>query len=116
MVYTVAFLSILLGSIAQVLLKKGVAATDLSKLSIDALLPLLTDVKFILGILSYGVSLLLWLHVLSQLEVSRAYPMVSLGYIVTMFIAYLWIGEPISVGKIAGTCMIVIGVFLISKY
>lgn len=116
MVYVVALLSILLGAVAQVLLKMGVAQVGLSQMSVAALLALLANLRFLLGLLSYGLSLLLWLHVLSQIEVSRAYPMVSLGYIVTMFIAWVWLGEPLGAGKVAGTCLIVIGVFLISKF
>lgn len=116
MVYAAALLSILLIAVAQVLLKMGVQSACSPKLSASAIVPLLTDTKFLAGIAAYGLSLLLWLHVLSQLEVSRAYPLVSLGYIITMVIAYLWLGEPLSVGKAVGTTLIVVGVFLISRY
>ncbi len=40
------------------------------------------------GIISYGVSFLLWIKVLSKVELSYAYPMVSLGYVLVMIFSY----------------------------
>ncbi len=64
------------------------------------------------GLCLYGVSAIAWLWVLSKLDVSLAYPLVSLGFVVTMLAGVFWLGEPWSWARIAGGCLIVAGVVL----
>lgn len=75
----------------------------------------MTTPKIWLGIISYGLSLLFWLYVLSKMELSKAYPLVSLGYVFSMVFAYLWLDESITALKIAGVILIITGVVCISK-
>lgn len=115
--YLIALLSILLGAVAQILLKMGVSGATRGEAFVYRAIPgLLTDLRFGAGIIVYAASLLLWLYVLSRLEVSRAYPMVSIGYIVTMVLAYIFVGESLTLYKIAGAIFIIAGVWLIAKY
>ena len=65
------------------------------------------------GGLSYGISLVLWLLALKNLDISFARPLTSLGYIATYVLAVLFLGETLSVRRIAGTIVIIIGVVLI---
>ena len=55
-----------------------------------------------LGLGLYGASAVLWLWVLSRLDVSLAYPLVSLGFVVTMGLGIVWLGEPFSTRVVAG--------------
>ena len=72
-----------------------------------------------------GVSLLLasaiarlsavaWLWVLSRLDVSLAYPLVSLGFVFTFALGIGWLGEPFSWQRLAGCGLIVAGVLLLA--
>jgi drug/metabolite transporter (DMT)-like permease len=67
-----------------------------------------------LGVFCYGMSLLLWLWTLSKVSVSVAYPMLSIGYILSVFAGYLWFGEPLSFTKLAGVVVIMGGVYLVA--
>ncbi len=67
-----------------------------------------------LGVVCYGISLLLWLWTLSKVSVSVAYPMLSIGYILSVFAGYLWFGEPLSFTRLAGVCVIMGGVYLVA--
>jgi len=61
------------------------------------------------------VSVMVWLLVLSRVEVSFAYPLLSVGYIVNAVAAYYLFQENISLTRIAGILIIVAGVYLITR-
>ncbi len=67
------------------------------------------------GLCLYGISAIAWLWVLSKLDVSLAYPLVSLGFVVTMLAGVFWLGEPWSWSRIAGASLIVAGVVLFAN-
>jgi len=69
----------------------------------------------ILGLLFYAVSTVFWLIALSKIELSVAYPMLSMGYILLMILSYFLLNETITVYKVIGTLLVVAGVTLISK-
>lgn len=66
------------------------------------------------GLMLYGLSAVLWLWVLSRLDVSLAYPMVSLGFVVTLVVGVLFLGEPFSWLRGAGCGLILAGVALLA--
>lgn len=116
MIYIIALISILLGSIAQYFLKIGISSISMdNKKIIMILIEVITNLPFIGGILCYGLSMIFWLHVLSKLELSKAYPLVSLGYIFTLLLGYFLLHENINNYKILGVVFIVVGVILIAK-
>ena len=69
----------------------------------------------LLGLLLYGVSTVFWLIALSKIELSVAYPMLSMGYILLMILSYFLLNESVTLYKIIGTLLIVAGVTLISR-
>ena len=108
-----AVFCVLLSSAAQIALKRGMApppGADLSGTYAHAL----TSPMVWLGLGLYGLSTLLWLWVLSRLDVSLAYPLVSLGFVVTMAVGVLWLGEPFSWVRVGACTLIVIGVCLLA--
>lgn len=70
---------------------------------------------FILGILLYIGSLVLWLIVLKKIEVSQAYPLSAMGFIFTSTFAFFFLHETISTAKIIGLMFIVVGIIFISR-
>lgn len=115
MIYLIALISILLGSFAQFFLKTG-----MSLMNVQQPLPLLfraviTNIPLISGILCYVTSLFFGLFVLSKLDLSKAYPMVGLGYVFTLILGYCFLNESINLFKVLGVSSIILGVFLITK-
>jgi multidrug transporter EmrE-like cation transporter len=108
-----------LNTIAQVLLKAGVrtvGAIDFSLAHIGrAAAALLFEWHNFTGLVCYVSSVAVWLMVLSRIEVSVAYPMVSLGYIATAIAAYYLFGESLSPTRIAGIFIILLGVYLVAS-
>ena len=56
-----------------------------------------------------------WLIALSKIELSVAYPMLSVGYVLLMILSYFLLNETITVYKVIGTLLVVAGVTLISR-
>ena len=67
------------------------------------------------GLLCYAVSVVVWLMVLSRVEVGYAYPLLSIGYIVTAFAGYYFFNESINITRWSGILIICFGVWLITK-
>ncbi len=119
----VAFLlvlaGVLLNSAAQILLKAGVRHTGVISLQVPALikagLSLAVNPYIIIALACYVVSVVFWLLALSRTAVSIAYPMVSMGYIVTAVVGWLYLGEQMNLTRWAGIIVIIIGVFLVAR-
>jgi multidrug transporter EmrE-like cation transporter len=69
----------------------------------------------ILGLVMYAISAFFWLIALSKLDLSIAYPTLSVGYILIMILSFFLLNETITIYKISGTILIVLGIFLLFK-
>ncbi|HRJ53260.1 MAG TPA: EamA family transporter [Candidatus Thiothrix moscowensis] len=76
-------------------------------------LQLLFRRNIVLSVLFLGTGLLLWLVVLGRLELSIAYPMLSLGYVVVMLAARWLFHETIPPRRWLGTALIMLGISLL---
>jgi len=66
-----------------------------------------------LGFGLYAVSAILWLQVLSKLDISVAFPMVSVTYIGTLFIGRFLFNEPVNFCRVVGVVLICSGVLFV---
>lgn len=109
--------SVLLNCFAQMLIKKGmIQVGEISLIQFtDNFFKIVTNIWLWFAIVALGFSLLLWIIVLSKVEVSYAYPFTSLGFVFLLLAGYLCFNETISLMKIIGMIVITIGVFIISK-
>lgn len=110
---------VLLNAAAQLLLKAGTNALghlEFSARNLVAMAPRIALEPHILGGLScYAISVVVWILALSRTEVSVAYPMLSIGYIVNAVAAWYLFSEPLTPTRIAGIAVICIGVVLITR-
>ncbi|MHB0977118.1 MAG: DMT family transporter [Candidatus Aquicultorales bacterium] len=79
------------------------------------LLKTLLEPRVLLGLSLYVLSSVSWLLVLSRVELSFAYPLVALGYVVAIALAAIFRNEAVSLMRWGGALMISIGVVLISR-
>jgi drug/metabolite transporter (DMT)-like permease len=115
MTILLALISVFLAALAQLLLKSGVAgATGWSAESpLTIARTLVTTPGIVGGLACFGLSVLCWLSVLARLDVSQAYPFVSLGIVLTMFGGYFFLGEPLHATRLIGAGFIVVGVMIV---
>lgn len=74
-----------------------------------------TNPRVLMGIFFYGVSAILWLAALSTLNVSFAYPLMSLAYVITAIVAFIFLKENITLLHWVGIFLVVGGCFLIFR-
>ncbi len=67
------------------------------------------------GILALGLGALSWLLVLSYMEVSKAYPLLSFNFILMLFLARFYFKESIPLQHWLGVIFIMTGISLISQ-
>ena len=63
----------------------------------------------------YGLSVIVWVVGLSRVPVSQAYPLLSLGYVINVGLAWWLLGETPNVLRVAGIAVIVFGVVLVAR-
>jgi multidrug transporter EmrE-like cation transporter len=68
-----------------------------------------------LGMLCYIFSISIWLLVLSRVEVSFAYPFLSIGYVMVTVMGYIFLNENISLYRVLGIVIICFGLIIMSK-
>lgn len=107
--WILAVVSVLLSVAAQFTLKAGMKGQADAALWKALLQPLVMG-----GFLLYGLSAVVWLSVLARWEVSKAYPLVGLGFALTVAIGLL-VGEEVSVQRCLGVGLIVAGVALVGR-
>jgi len=113
-----ALLTILVATSGQLILKIGIekslinnnlkSLTNFSEFLLVFIHPLI-----LLGLLFYAFSALLWIVVLTELNLSVAYPILGLSYILVLFFSYIFLGESLSAFKIFGTIFVLIGIIFI---
>ena len=110
---------VLLNAVAQLLLKAGsgaLAGIELRAANAMAIAGrLVLNPPIIAGLVCYAVSVVVWILALSRVEVSVAYPMLSVGYVVNAVAAWWLFGESLSATRIAGIGVILIGVWLVAR-
>jgi len=60
-----------------------------------------------------GLGMLVWLLVLQQLDVSIAYPMLSLNFVLVTLASQIWFNEPTDLRHWAGIVLIIVGIVLL---
>ncbi len=117
--FSLVMLGVLLNAGAQLLLKAGTNAVGQFEFSSANILPM--GMKFAVephilgGLTCYVISVVVWIMALSRVEVSIAYPMLSVGYVVNAVAAWYLFGEQVTVERMAGIGIIILGVFVVAR-
>ena len=112
-------LGVLLNAIAQLLLKAGAGAlADVELRFANAMAiagRLVLNPPIIGGLICYAISVVVWILALSRVEVSVAYPMLSVGYVLNALAAWWLFHEDLSLMRMAGIGVILVGVWLVAR-
>ena len=118
----IALFSVGLSALAQLALKIGstsalaVPATANGASTLAALFKaVVANPYIILGFVLYGAGAVTWLLVLSRVELSVAYPFVSVGLVFTLALGALVLNEPMNMTRLAGAGCIIVGVCLVAR-
>lgn len=119
-------LAIILGTVfltacAQLLLKLGansLTANNSGEVYGNSLLSaisVLFNPYVAAGMVIYVSSAAIWLWVLSKVDISLAYPFVSLSFVITLIFGVTVFNEPVNSSKLIGTLLIVVGCALVAR-
>lgn len=110
---------VLLNTGAQLFLKAGMTQIGHFEFTMANAVPIglkvMANPPIITGLVMYVVSVGVWLLVLSRVQVSFAYPMLSIGYVVNAVAAYYLFGEPLTSMRLLGIFIIIAGVYLVTQ-
>jgi multidrug transporter EmrE-like cation transporter len=105
---------IALMTIGQLLFhKSAVGAPPLS--TIAGLTALISNPVFILALAVYGGATFLWVGVLQQVPLSRAYAFTALSFVIVPVVAILLYGEPATPRFAVGLGLVIAGLLLIGS-
>jgi len=111
--YIFIAISILLGVIGQIVLKLG--SSSVSTSSVLSIFSSFLNPYIIGGLFCYGVSAFFWVLALTRLDLSTAYPLLSISYVLVTLSAYFFLGESLNIYKIVGITIIILGVILMGQ-
>mgnify|MGYP003798700379 CR=1 FL=1 len=108
--------AVCLGVVGQIMMKSGMNQVGaISSLGLATLLRVFSNPYVLLGFASYGLSSIAYLMALSKLELSVAYPMIGLGYVLVVLFSWLLLKEQVGALRWLGTLLIVAGVWLVGR-
>ena len=117
--FAILFCGVILNALAQLGLKAATRVTG-PLVTVDGTLwkkglDLLAVPSLWYALAAYGLSVIVWLVGLSRVPVSQAYPLLSLGYVINIGLAWWLLGEVPNVQRVAGIGVIVLGVVLVAR-
>jgi len=116
---TLLLVTVTLNVAGQYFMKRGMSSVgaisgDLSLL-VSSLSRAFLNPFVIAGVGAYGMSSIFWLVLLSRVDLSYAYPALSLGYVLITIVGVLALGESVSPMRWVSVLIICVGVFLLSR-
>ena len=115
---SIILFSIFLSSFAHLFLKKGVSQLEYfssGEINIFKILKVGLNPWVFSGMTLHVAALVVWLWALSRVDISFAYPFLALGYIIVGLMAWIWLGESLSITRIIGMIIILTGLVVISQ-
>ena len=111
--------TVLTNAAAQIMLKKGMNSVGALDIGSDGLIGTVFRVVFspfvFMGLTTFVISMASHLIVLSKVQLSYAYPFLSLAYVVVAAYSYFFFAEDIGLARLAGIGLIVAGTILIAQ-
>lgn len=116
--YVYIFLTILLTVYGQIILKwrlNQMQIPDIVSEKFIFLLKALFDPYIFSSFFSAFLASLTWMAALKEFDLSKAYPFMSLSFVCVLFLSHFFFRETISIQKVIGTVLILIGIIIVSK-
>ena len=111
--------TVLTNAAAQIMLKQGMMSLGPLSFSADTIISRVFQIIFnpwvFVGLTTFVISMASHLFVLSKVDLSFAFPFLSLAYVIVAVVAWMVFKEELGVTKIAGIALICAGTILIAQ-
>ena len=115
MEYLLIILVVMLTSIGQVLQKLGADRGMKNAKTFSQVFSALFQWEIILAVICLATAIIIWLIVLYMMDVSKAFPFISLGFVVVLLSARFYLHEIIPWSRWLGVIFIVAGISLLAQ-
>jgi drug/metabolite transporter (DMT)-like permease len=113
--FSLLLISVLAGVFGQFFLKMG--AVKLGKVEIDNALThifsIISTPELLVGLTCYGLGAIVYILLLTRVNLSIAAPAISLSYIFSVSLGHFWFRESIVFSQLIGLAAISVGVILV---
>jgi len=106
--------AIALGAMGQVLLKSGLRELGEQPSPLTVLKSIVANRLVFSGFACYGLSSLLYIVALSRLDLSYAYPLIAISYVMVAVLAWRFLHETIPPLRIVGLVVVMAGVIILA--
>ncbi|OUM01553.1 SMR family transporter [Variovorax sp. JS1663] len=117
--FSIILAGVLLNSAAQLMLKAGAQALGTVAFNGASLFAAgwsaATQPWILVGLCCYFVSAGLWILALTRVDVTVAYPMLSMGYVIAALLAWHFFGEALTASRVVGIAIILVGVVVLGR-
>ncbi len=117
--FSLIITGVLLNAVAQLALKASVNDMGAISVGLNTAIPVFTRLAaepwLWVGLTCYGISVIVWILALSRVDVTIAYPMLSIGYVVNAMAAWALLGEALTGQRVLGIGIIIIGVVVLTR-
>lgn len=111
----IVLISVAFGAVGQLVLKAAMNSLGGLQFSVPALLQMATNPLLIVGLGIFFLSTVFWLLALTKADLSFVYPFLSLTYIAVLVGGALLFHEQVTVPRIVGFIVIIVGVFIVAR-
>jgi len=109
----VLLLAICITVAGEMMLKEGLNRVGGFAFQWDKIVRTFTNWLVLVGFLLIFSASILWLVVISKIDLSVAYPMLGFSYVITVIASWLILHEPLTWQKVVGSIVISLGVALV---
>lgn len=113
------FLTILFTVYGQLIVKNEISNLGIMPTQVNLLLSYLfrafTNIKVLSGIFSAIFAMICWFGAISRIDLSFAYPFMSLAFPLVLLLAIVFFHEPFYWSKVIGTFLIVLGLIVLAS-
>ncbi len=118
-ILAVILFAVTLSACAQLALKLGAVNYQMQSALqtgiMEALIAAALSPLIWLGLVIYGLSMAMWIWILSRVDLSVAYPFVGISFLITMVFGMFLLDENVTPLRIMGTVLIMAGCALIGR-
>lgn len=119
-IFALILASVTMSAFAQVALKSGMSSLQIVNALTDGRpLPIAFEIAtnpwIVGGLTLYLFGAVIWLFILAKVEVSQAYPFVGLGFVITLVLGKVLMGDDVTSVRVVGTILVAGGVALIAR-
>ncbi|MCL5264813.1 MAG: EamA family transporter [Chloroflexi bacterium] len=117
--YAMLLAAVSLSVTGELLLKHGMNQVGVLSLHPDNIVAGLwrsfTSPFVLLGFAAVFGGSIFWLSIISRVQLSYAYPMLSLSYVIVLLASWLLLNEQFSPVRVLGVLIVCLGVFVVSR-